>query len=294
MATKKAASTAKKPSTAKKTAPAKKPSTTTKSKPAAKTTVTTVKAVESQPVKAATSRKMGVLNITSTPLVAAMIAEFIGAFLLAALFITGQGQPILIMFGMVGIVLATGLVSGGYANPALTVAAWVTKRMNGARAIGYVVAQILGAMLALVLLNTFIKAATPAAADATAMMTGAPSLFSAAAVPTDHAWLVLLAEVIGSLIFGFVAASVMRANSDRVVNALTLGFGFFVALMVAGSAAATLGANAILNPAVAIALQAIDFSSVWPVVIYFVGTIAGTIGGFALYDYLRRAEGTAK
>lgn len=293
MATKKAASTAKKPSTAKKTAPAKKPSTTTKSKPVVKTSVTTVKAVESQPVKAVTARKMGTFKLSSTPLIAAMIAEFIGAFLLAALFITGQGQPILVMFGMVGIVLATGLVSGGYANPALAIAAWVTKRINGARAIGYVVAQILGAMLALVLLNTFIKAATPAAADA-AMMTGAPSLFSAAAVPVDHAWLVLLAEVIGSLIFGFVAASVLRAGTDRIVTALTMGFGFFVALMVAGSAAATLGASAILNPAVAIALQAIDFSSVWPFAIYFVGTIAGTLGGFALYDYLRRAETIVK
>lgn len=293
MATKKAASTVKKSSPAKKTTPAKKPSATTK-QTSTKAKVTTVKAVESQSTKPAFVRNNKVFSMTSTPLVAAMIAEFIGTFLLAALFITGQGQPILLLFGLVGIVLAVGAVSGGYANPALTVAAWVTKRIDGVRAIGYFVAQILGAMLALVILNGFIKAAAPEAPVDEAMMPGStPQLFAAAAINETHGAIILLAEVMGSIIFGFMAASALRAGADRVVSALIMGFGFFVALMIAGSAAATLGANAILNPAVAVALQAIDFSTIWPITIYFVGAIAGTIGGFALYDYLRSATKNA-
>lgn len=284
MATKKAASTAKAKTSAKK------PSTTTKKTTVAttKAKVTTVKAVESKATKATSFKAF---NMTSTPLVAAMIAEFIGAFLLAALFITGQGQPILVMFGLVGIVLATGAISGGYANPALVAGAWVTKRLNGARAIGYIVAQILGAMLALVILNAFVKAAAPEAPIEDAFAAAqTPSLFTAAVLPEAHYWMIMLAEVLGSVILGFAAASALgKLATDRIASALKLGFGYFIALMIAGSAAASLGANAILNPSVAVALQAITFETVWPFAIYFVGAVVGAIGGFALYDYLQKS-----
>ena len=60
--------------------------------------------------------------------------------------------------------------------------------------------------------------------------------------------------------------------------------------MVAGSAAAFLGASAILNPAVAISLQAINFDNVWPIAIYAIGSILGAVAGFLLYDVVRKAE----
>src|SRR5882757_1843295 len=105
MANKKAASTANK-STAKKSTASKQ--TTTK--------VTTVKAVESQPVRAAASvsSKPARFSFSRTPLVGALIAEFIGTFVFAATIIAGQGQPILVFFALVGIVLAFGALSGAY------------------------------------------------------------------------------------------------------------------------------------------------------------------------------------
>src|SRR5690349_8704166 len=145
MATKKAASNAKKsnkkPTTAKQT--------TTK--------VTTVKAVESRPVvrEAATSRRRS-FDFSRRPLVAALIAEFVGTFIFAATVIAGQGQPILVFFALVGVVLAVGTLSRAYVNPALTIAAWVTRRMSALRALAYIVAQVLGAMLALVVLNAYV------------------------------------------------------------------------------------------------------------------------------------------
>ncbi|MEO7904984.1 MAG: aquaporin [Candidatus Saccharimonadales bacterium] len=284
MATKKAASTAKKSVTSK-PAPAKKQATTT-------TKVTTVKAVESKPAKAATVRGPQRFNLNGSSLLPAMIAEFVGTFLLAAIFIAGQGQPILIMFGLIGIVLAVGSLSGGYANPALVIGAWATKRMNGVRAAGYIIAQVLGAMLALVLLNAFVNAAAPAAgAAAQDIYNAAPSLFTAAKIPEAHHWMILLSEVVGSIIFGFAAASALTRKADRSASALTMGLGMFLGLMVGGSAAALLGASAILNPAVAISLQAISFDSVWPILVYVIGALAGGVAGFFLYDYLRKAEG---
>jgi glycerol uptake facilitator-like aquaporin len=109
-------------------------------------------------------------------------------------------------------------------------------------------------------------------------------------LPDGKQWLVFLSELIGTAIFGFAVAGATREKRDRTAAALTVGLGVFLGLMVAGSAAAFVGANAILNPAVAISLQAINFSSVWPVMVYVVGAAIGAVIGFALFDMLRGAE----
>jgi len=238
MATKKAASVAKK-SAAKQT--------TTK--------VTTVKAVESRPaMQAPASSKRAVrFSLARTPLVAALIAEFIGTFIFAATIIAGQGQPILVFFALVGVVLAVGTISGAYVNPALV-------------------------------LNAYVNAAPAASPDA---YNTATQLFKAAVLPEGKEWFVFFAEFVGALIFGFAVAGATREKKERTAAAFTVGLGVFLGLMIAGSAAAFVGANSILNPAVAISLQAINFNSVWPVAVYVVGSSLGAIVGFVLYDMLR-------
>lgn len=280
MATKKAASSTKK--TASKSAPVKKQATTK---------VTTVKAVEARPVSApaaATPRTSKSLlgRINRAPLIAALIAEFVGTFLLAATVIAGQGQPILVLFALVGIALAIGALSGSYVNPALTVASWVTKRLTGLRALGYVVAQVLGAMLALVVLNAYVQSS---GSEASSMFSQA-TLFKASALPAGKEGLVLGAELLGTVIFGFAFAAATRLALDRTARSFTIGLGLYVGLMIAGSMAAVIGATAILNPAVAIALQGISFTSVWPIAIYGLASIVGATIGFLLHDFLSSAE----
>jgi len=277
MATKKAASNAKK-SSSKKATQAKQ--TTTK--------VTTVKAVESRPVvrEAASSRRRS-FDFSRRPLVAALIAEFVGTFIFAATVIAGQGQPILVFFALVGVVLAVGTLSRAYVNPALTIAAWVTRRISALRALAYIVAQVLGAMLALVVLNAYVgHAAAPSAMD---MYGSGAQLFKASALPEGKEWLILLAEVLGTAIFGFAVANATREKKDRTAAAFTVGIGVFLGLMVAGSAAAFIGGSAILNPAVAVALQ-VNFLNVWTLAVYALGSTLGAVIGFALYDLLRTAE----
>jgi aquaporin Z len=277
MATKKAASNTKKSTNNKSVA---KKQNTTK--------VTTVKAVESHPIhRAATtgtvSRRLGLMR---TPLVAALIAEFVGTFIFAGAVIASSGQPLYVLFALVGVILAIGTLSGGYANPALVVGAWVTRRMSGSRAIAYIVAQILGAMLAFVVLNAFVHA-VPQAATA---YSSAPALFKIADLPKGHEWFVFWSELVGMLIFGFAAASALRRETKRLTSALTIGLGLFLGLLVAGSAAAYLSATTVLNPAVAVALQGINFTSIWPIAIYFVAASIGSVIGFFLHDFLRAAE----
>jgi len=280
MATKKAASAAKKSSAKQSTA---KKQTTTK--------VTTVKAVESRPAMqaASTTNRSVRFSLSRTPLVAALIAEFIGTFIFAATIIAGQGQPILVFFALVGVVLAVGTLSGAYVNPALTIGAWLTKRMSGVRALAYIVAQVLGAMLALVMLNMYVHAA-PAASANDIYSSGAAELFKAASIPAGKEWLIFFSEFIGTAIFGFAVAGAVREKKERTAAALTVGLGVFLGLMVAGSAAAFVGGSAILNPAVAVALQAINFTSVWPLAVYVLGSVLGGVIGFVLYDMLRGAE----
>jgi aquaporin Z len=279
MATKKVASTKKK-SVAKKPATAKQTSTK----------VTTLKAVESRPVtkpataSSAQGRRFGLMN---TPLTAALVAEFVGTFAFAAVLIAGQGQPILALFALVGIVLAVGTFSGGYVNPALVIGAWITRRMSGVRAVAYIVAQVLGAMLALVVLNAFLSGVGTQPTDA---YSAAPSLFKAAALPEGKEWYIFLAEFVGTLIFSFAVAGALREKLDRTAKAFTIGLGVFLGLMVAGSIAAFFSANAILNPAVAISLQAINFASVWPFVVYVLGSVLGAVAGFGLHTALANAQ----
>jgi glycerol uptake facilitator-like aquaporin len=160
--------------------------------------------------------------------------------------------------------------------------------MSGLRAIAYIVAQILGAMLALVVLNAFLSGV--GAQSSADQFSQAPSLFKAAALPEGKEGFIFLSEFLGTLIFAFAAAGAFREVRDRTAKAFTLGLGVFLGLMVAGSVAVFFSANAILNPAVAISLQAINFSSVWPIAVYVVGSVLGAVAGFGLYHLVTSVQ----
>ena len=138
----------------KKTTPAKKSSKTTSKKSGAKnntaTVSTNVTEIETKAVKV--SKKRVSLDAKSLP-ISAFIAEFVGTFILAAVALVASGGAIPMGFALVAIVLAIGAISGAHVNPLITVGAWVTRRISGVRAIGYILSQALGAMLALVVLT---------------------------------------------------------------------------------------------------------------------------------------------
>lgn len=285
MANKKAASSTKK-TTVKSSSSTKKPTTTK---------VTTVKAVESRPTeRAATAgRSSFVGRLDRTPLLGAAIAEFVGTFMLTAVIVTQQNQPIAVLFALVGIVLIVGGLSGAHVNPAMTIGAWVTRKIESSRAVAYLVAQVLGAMLALVVLNAFVGQAGEVSEQAAMMGQTAPELFKAAPIPEGKEWVLLFAELLGAAVLGFAYASALRAGRDKIVSAFTIGAGFFTALVIGGTAATYVNASAILNPAAAISLQAITFDGMWPIAIYVVTTALGAVIGFALFDLVRNAEDKA-
>jgi len=272
MATKKATSSSK--SSVKKTS--------TKAKPSANTT--TVKAVSST---SSTNYFMSGRNVT--PIVGSLIAEFIGTFLLAAAYIDLQGSPLYVAFVAVGIVLLIGGLSGSHFNPAVTIGAWVTRRISWRRTIGYIVAQILGAGAAYAVLSGFLKATS-----ASTTSTTAPVLYHAAAVISGKEWYLFFAELLGTLIVAFAIATAINNGKGRLYKAFTIGFGALIGLAIAVSATSPLLTAAstgftILNPAIAFSLSAIDWK-VWPIAIYILAPIVGGILGFLLQGVLKSAE----
>ena len=213
----------------------------------------------------------------------ALAAEFIGTFMLAAVVIAGQGQPIFVLFALVGIVLLIGGISGAHVNPAITIGAWATRRIGWLRAVGYIVVQFFGAAVAYFTLNAFLGGAGEPSAQQ-AMMGGSPSLFAAndlSAVEGKEMY-VVFAEIVGTAILGFAIAQATRTK-DVLTAAWTAGTGILVALMVAVTAAGYVSASAIINPAVALSLQAFD-AHYWTYIAYMLGPVIGGVLGFVIRD----------
>lgn len=267
MATKKAA-TSKKASSSRKTV-----STKTSSKPK---TVTTVSAATSTPSFSESIRQFSFWR--------ALTAEFLATFLLASVFIVGQGQPLYIFFAFVGIVLLFGTVSGAYANPAVAIASWITRRISWIRALGYILAEVLGGLVAYIVLSGFISGAA-----ASSLTSAGATLFSAAALVAGKEWYVFFAELLGTLILGFAFANALRNTQDRFTSAFTAGAGIFVALMVAFIAASYVGGTAILNPAIAAAMKGLTWN-VWPLAVYILAPVIGATAGFFLNDFVKGSD----
>ena len=269
----------KKATTTKKKAPVKKTST---SSAATKTTVKTVPAT-------AKRQSLGQhieSSLLSGNLWRALGAEFLGTFLLAAVIIAGQGQPIFVLFGLVGIVLLVGSISGAHVNPAVTIGAWATRRIGWLRAIGYIFVQFLGAAVAYFVLSAFLGGATQPSAEQQAFGQSAAALFQAADITalTGKEWFIFFAELLGAAILGFAYASTTRAK-DTLSSAFAIGLGIFIALMVGITVTGYVAASSILNPAIALSLQA--YSGLWASIIYGLGAAVGGVIGFILHDLLR-------
>ena len=280
----------KKPTTAKRSANTKPPT-----RKHTTTNVTTVSATTTRAARVS-SRSWWMVpeDRNYTALIVAAIAELLGTFVLTIVVLSQHNQPVAVMFAAVAIVLGFGALTGGYFNPALTVGGWVTRRLSGLRGVLYVIAQVLGGMLALVVTNAFVSGSAPKLTEqAQQMGQAAPAVFRAAAIPSGHEWLVLFAELLGTAIFAFIVASAVSERRKSLNQAVTYGFGLFAALIVAGTATATLGTQTtgltFLNPAVAVAAQIFSYDVVswWSAITFLVIPLIGGVVGYGLYELLK-------
>jgi glycerol uptake facilitator-like aquaporin len=191
----------------------------------------------------------------------AYVGELLGTFLLAFLvhLSIGSGNfpvptPVVAGLTLGLVVYMLGSVSGAHVNPAVTVGLWSIKKISSKDAALYVVAQFIGAALAMW------------AGDA---MTG-----NAVALLTDDSVVTVLAEALGAAILVLGVSSVVHGKAPSEASGLTIG----TALTLGASAASVLS-NGVVNPAVALGIH--SFS-----VAYVVGPLIGGVVAAWGYKWL--------
>lgn len=210
----------------------------------------------------------------------ALVAEFIGTFTLifigvgsiAADYITGG------KLGLTGIALAHGLaigvmvsatmaVSGGHLNPAVTIGLWSAKKINTINAVGYVIAQCLGAIVAAFL----VKITVPGGVLAIINM-GTPGL--GAGISTTMG---LVTEIILTFFLVFAVYGSAVDSRAHKCGGLYIGLAVAMGVLMGGPIS-----GAAMNPArwLGPALLGGGFEHCW---IYWVGPVLGGILAAQIY-----------
>ena len=165
-------------------------------------------------------------------------------------------------FGLLAAIFAFGRISGGHFNPAVTVAMVLDKRTTGADAVGYILAQIIGAIGAAALVLVTVNQAAVTA-----------GITKPGAGVTD------IGAVILEVVFTAIFLTVILVSSKRTPN--LAGVAIALTLVAIHFAIATLSGSSV-NPARSIgsALVGGDVSQLW---IYIVGPVIGGILGYGIF-----------
>jgi aquaporin Z len=192
------------------------------------------------------------------------VSGFGGAFPLAIL-------PIGLAFGLTVTAMAYGIgsISGAHLNPAVTVAMWVAGRLNGRDAVGYIIAQCLGAVVGAGILAVILKSKTGGYNLADGLgQTGWKDY---------GVWAAIIAEFVGTLLFTLV---ILNATSERGATPVAgLAIGLTLAVLHLGFinvSGCSLNPARSLGPAVFVGGTAI--AQLWLYLI--VPTIAGAVSGW--------------
>jgi len=210
----------------------------------------------------------------------ALVAECIGTF---ALIFVGVGAIAAdhVMggtSGLVGIALAhgltiavmvsaTGAVSGGHLNPAVTIGALLGKKISGANAIGYIIAQCLGGIIAAFVITLVVPVNTLSAVGM-----GTPALGKDVTIGQG-----LVAEIVLTFFLVFVVfGTAMDARAPKV-GGLFIGLTVALDILVGGPVT-----GAAMNPArhLGPAIFGGGLDHLW---LYWVGPITG--GALAAITY---------
>ena len=205
----------------------------------------------------------------------ALMAEFIGTF---TLIFIGAGASALGVGGLMGVALAHafvvltfmysyGHISGTHINPAVTIGLWVGKQIDIISAVGYIIVQLLGGIVAAFFLSYLIGSTVPDL-GVTVLTDGIDPIQG------------LLIEII--LTFLLVNAFFNSAVSGKAGNLAPVAIGLtlaFAILMGEPLTGASLNPARTLGPAIASG----NFADIW---LYFIGPVVGGVLAAALYNGL--------
>src|SRR6202051_546613 len=203
------------------------------------------------------------------------IVEFIGTFFLVLTIgctVIGHGAgpfaPLAIGSALMVMVFAGGYISGGHFNPAVTLGVWMRGKCEAKDVAPYMIFQIMGAMLAALVVN-FLKAGAAVAP------------LQPATVPA------LLAEFLFTFALVYVVLNVATAKDTSGNSFYGLAIGFTV--LVGAFSVGNISGGA-FNPAVAAGISLMGLSSWTNIWIYLVADFAGAAMAAGAFTTLNPAE----
>lgn len=211
------------------------------------------------------------------------IAELVGTF---AFFFIGAGAIVANQYshgavGLIGIALAHGLVlsimvsvfgatSGGHFNPAVTIGFWVTRRIETLLAVIYILAQLVGGVLA----GLALRAVFPTAVWQAAHL-GTPNLAPGVSFGTG----VLLEAILTFFLVLAVFGTAVDARAPKIAG-FGIGLTVMVDILVGGPlTGASMNPARTFGPALAGGYWDNDL-------VYWIGPIIGGALAALLYEYL--------
>ena len=190
------------------------------------------------------------------------LAELIGTFALSFIVLLAVvagtapvAVPVIAGLTLVLFVYTIGPISGCHINPAVTIAQLSVKKISPKEALLYIIAQFLGAILAVVVAG-YCQINAPAAA---AVYSGK----------------IFFAEMLGAFFFNFGIAAVVYGKAKEQMSGLVVGGSLLLGILIASF----VGSAGILNPAVAEALNARTVG-------YIFAPVVGAVLGFLAYRYV--------
>lgn len=197
------------------------------------------------------------------------LAELLGTFFLAlavSISLT-QGSalatPVVAGLTLGLFVYTIGGVSGAHLNPAVTIALASAKKINWKDAGLYVVFQLVGGFLAM-LVSEGLSGIEVGMMD----------------IPVEmNLWKAGLVEAIGAFILAFGVSSVVWKKVDDDMSGIVIGSSLLLGIMMAGMLS-----FGVLNPAVALGLDLMPMDAY----MYFIGPVVGALGGVWAFKGLNK------
>jgi aquaporin Z len=207
------------------------------------------------------------------------LAELVGTFILVVVgsmtIVAANSMdpkvPVLIVvpfgfgLGLLAAIQAAGYVSGGHFNPAVTLAALLDRRIDPMNAVGYVVAQVIGAIAAS---GVVLLVADQAAVRSTA-----------SAFPEGRMGSAIAVEVLLTAIFLLVILTVTKRSPNHAGFAipLTLTVIHFAGIPFSGAS---------VNPARSLGPALVGGTIDTNIIVWIAGPLIGAVLGWAVYRAL--------
>lgn len=174
-------------------------------------------------------------------------------------------------------VFAGGHISGGHFNPAVTLGVWIRGKCETKDVPGYIIGQILGAMLA-AFTGRYLLGFIP---QATGISTAVQFNFIGGT----------LAEFLGTFALVWTVLHTSTEDDNKGNSFYGLAIGFTIMACTYGLGGITGGA---FNPAVALGISAIGMTTWGNILAFLLGQLAAGVAAALLYMYVDNLYGKKK